>query len=106
MDSVRGDDDDTEEGRFPRVWWEVCGSRPFTLFRTDDVDKVKATALPEPSSVTRNGNRRAVSARIFMVTMYGIMFTNEPPINHHESSIIDHGHRDEKTKSKSMTQKK
>lgn len=68
MDSVRGDDDETAEGRFPRDGWEDFGSRPF--FRTDDVDKVKATALPGPSWQTRNGNRRAVSASIFMVTMY------------------------------------
>jgi hypothetical protein len=71
MDSVRGDDnddDETEEGCFPTDWWEVCGSRPF--FRTDDVDNVKATALPGPSWETRNANRRAVSGRTFMVTMY------------------------------------
>jgi hypothetical protein len=55
MDSVRDDDDDdddddeTEEDCFPRDWREVCGSRPFTFFRADDVDKVKAAALPVPS---------------------------------------------------------
>jgi hypothetical protein len=70
MDSVRDDvrdDEEAEEDCFPRDWWDVCDSR--TFFRSNEVDKVKANTLPGPSCEIRNGNRRAVSARTFMVTM-------------------------------------
>jgi hypothetical protein len=72
-----------------------CGSRPFF---TDDVDKVKATALPGTVQGDQEGQGRAVSAGIFMVTMLYLRYSLCSQRNHESS--------DSKQNQTSMTQKK